>query len=66
MIRDGIIQIQKFFFFNVVYVKHDNISPVGLLLPQTMVGSTKSQISIQKYIAKISQMSMHKLYKLSY
>ena len=31
-----------------------------------MVYSIKSQISIQKYIAEISQMSMHILYKLSY
>ena len=31
-----------------------------------MVDSIKSQISIQKYTAEISQMSMHILYKLSY
>ena len=33
-----------------------NISPVGILLRQTMVDSIKSQISIQKYTAEISQM----------
>ena len=43
-----------------------NISPVGLLLRQTMADSIKSQISIQKYTAEISQMSMHILYNLSY
>ena len=39
---------RKFILRRICETRH-NINPVGLLLRQTMMDSTKSQISIQKY-----------------